>query len=193
MDFSSGKLNRLNTNIYKNIFPEEVFNIELINKASNELPKTTNDVIQRNHELSMGNVVYLDSNGIYKKALAEDSEKAFPVGVVSDISNSNIFTLIKTGRMSSPIKYDYDDTSILYLSDTIPGELVHYQEIKNNIYIPVAVYTNQGIIVNIQQGSIGDKMMEYDTIQYDSIFESYTEDEINEAIMQIKDGILNAK
>ena len=191
--FAVGKLNRLNTNIYKNIFPEEVFNMDFINESLDDLPETTDDIKQRGHGLSTGNVVYLDSDGLYKKALAENSKRAFPIGVVSGVSNSNVFTLIKTGKMQSSIKYNYEDTSILYLSDVTPGKLVHYQEIQNDIYIPVAVYTNQGIIVNIQEGSMGGKLIEYGAIQGEDIFESYTEDELNEVITQIKDGVLDAE
>ena len=187
--FVIGKLNRLNTNIYKNIFPDYVINMDYINSSLEDLPETSDDIRQNQHGLNVGNVIYLDSDGLYKKALAEDSKRAFPVGVVSKVSGDNFFTITKSGKMSSLIRYNYNDTSILYLSDTTPGKLVHYEEIKNDIYIPVAVYTNQGIIVNIQEGSKGSKMFSYGTIIQDDTFESYTNDELNEVINIIKEGV----
>ena len=183
------KDNRLNTNIYKNIFPEEPFDMSYINMAMDNTITTSNDIRQESHGLSIYDVVYLDIDGKYKKALAENSKRAIPVGIVSDIPSPNVFTLIKTGLMQYDSGYSYDDTSILYLSDTEPGKLVHYQEIQNTIYVPVAVYTNQGIIVNILQGSIGDVMLPYQ--QDTQTFETYSLFEINQLITQVKDDVMN--
>lgn len=181
--------NRLNTNIYKNIFPEEPFDMSYINLTMDNTITTTNDIKQDSHGLSVNDVVYLDTDGKYKKALAENSKRAVPVGVVSGVPSVNVFTLITTGLMTYDSGYPYDDTSILYLSDTEPGKLVHYQEIQNTIYIPIAVYTNQGIIVNILQGSIGSEMLPYgEDVQN---FETYSLFEINQLIAQVKDGVMN--
>ena len=187
--FVVGKLNRLNTNIYKNIFPDVVLDMDIVNKTLDDTIVTSNDIKQQNHGLSVGDVVYIDEDGLYKKALAEDSEKAFPVGIVSDVVNSNIFTLIGDGKTHITIRYNYEDTSVLYLSDKIPGKFVHYKEIQNKIYVPVAIYTNQGIVVNIQQGSKGANMLPYGTIIDESRYEFYTEEEISEVINTIKDGV----
>lgn len=184
---------RVNSNIYKNIFPEEVFNAIFLNQSLDDLPITNNDINQKDHGLATGNVVYCDSNGLYKKALAENSEKAFPVGIVASVSSRNVFTLIRAGKISNTLKYNYEDTSVLYLSDTIPGKLVHYNDIKNKVYIPVAVYTNQGIIVNIQEGTMGDKMKEYGVFQDTDSFNSYTQEELDEVVIQIRDGVFNAE
>lgn len=177
---------RLNSNIYKNIFPKESFDISCINESMNTLV-TTNDIQQISHGLSLYDVVYLDTDGKYKKAIAENSKRATPVGVVTKITSPDIFTLITTGMMTYDSVYNYDDTGVLYLSDITPGKLVHYQDIQNAIYVPVAIYTNQGIIVNILQGSIGDALMPYD--EFVEPFETYTLFELNELIAQIKEGI----
>ena len=82
---------------------------------------------------------------------------------------------------------DHDDTSILYLSDKSPGKLVHYTEITNTVYVPVAVYTDNSIIINIQQGSIGDKMVPYTVEELE--FELYSEAELNDVVNQIISGV----
>lgn len=181
--------NRLNTNIYKNIFPEEPFDMSYIADTMDNTITTTNDIKQESHNLSIYDVVYLDTDGKYKKAIAENSKRGFPVGVVSGIPSPHVFTLITTGLVQYDRVYTYDDTSILYLSDKEPGKLVHYEEIDNTIYIPIAVYTNQGIIVNILQGSIGNKMLPYEqTVQ---TFEPYSLYEINQLIVQVKEGVID--
>ena len=85
-------------------------------------------------------------------------------------------------------KYDYhhldfNDTSIIYLSDKEPGKLVHYSEITNTVYVPIAIYTNDSIIINIQQGSIGDTLAPYEPNKTD--FELYTQNELDNLIYQI--------
>lgn len=180
------ELNRLNTNIYKNIFPEAVIDMESINDIIDNTLTSTNDINQENHGLELYDIVYLDSDGKYKKALAEESTRASVEGMVTKISSSNVFTLMNTGQT----KYhhlDYSDTSVLYLSDKNPGKLVHYTDITNTIYIPVAIYTNDSVIINIQQGSIGSELAPY-IIEQES-FETYTTEELNELITQIKDNI----
>ena len=85
---------------------------------------------------------------------------------------------------------DYVDTSILYLSDKIPGKLVHYSNINNKTYVPVAIYADDKIIVNIQQGSIGDKLAPY--IPESSNFEKYEQQDLDDIVTQIIGGVLNA-
>lgn len=185
--FSVGTdLNRLNTNIYKNIFPEEVFNMEYINNAMMNTAVSTEDIKQENHNLSVYDVVYCDGEGNYHKALAEDSERAYPVGIVSEIKSTNVFTMLKVGKTSYQ-HMDFEDTTILYLSDKTPGKLVHYSEIENKIYVPVAVYVDNYIIINIIQGSIGDEMLPYGEVQQN--FETYSEQDLDDVISQITSGV----
>lgn len=181
------EFSRLNSNIYKNIFPEVVNDMEYINDMINNIPTTVQDVIQENHGLQLYDAVYLDDDGKYQKALAEDSEKATVVGMVTKVSSHNVFTLMTTGRFEY-INMTHDDTSVLYLSDKEPGKLVHYLEITNMVYIPVAIYTGDSIIINIQQGSIGDTLIPYDEEEID--FETYSIDELDDVVNQIVSGVM---
>lgn len=179
-------LNRLNSNIYKNIFPEEVINMDFINKSLANTIISTEDIRQDNHGLSVNDFVYLDDDGLYKKALAEESTRANVVGIVSKVAGPNVFTLMDSGTVSFD-HLDYNDTTILYLSDKIPGKAVHYSEISNTIYIPVAVYIEDKIIIHLQQGSIGDVLAPYEKEEQN--FENYTEQELNDVINQITNGV----
>ena len=182
-------LNRLNSNIYKNIFPEVVTDMEYINKIIDNIPTSTASIHQDNHNLQIGDVVYLDDDKLYKKALAENTNKSNVVGVVSKVNSSNVFTLMNTGKIDYQ-HLDYTDTSILYLSDKIPGKLVHYSNISNTIYVPVAIYADNKIIVNIQQGSVGDTLAPYE--QEITNFETYDIQDLDDIINQTIGGVLNA-
>lgn len=181
---------RLNSNIYKNIFPETVSDMEYINKIISETPTSTESLSQLNHGLQIGDVVYLDDDGLYKKALAENSNKSNVAGIVSKVNSLNTFTLMNTGKIDYQ-HLDYTDTSILYLSDKIPGKLVHYSNIDNMTYIPVAMYADNKIIVNIQQGSTGDYLAPYE--QEITNFDPYEQQDLDDIISQIKGGVLSAK
>ena len=180
---------RLNSNIYKNIFPEVVTDMEYINKIIDNIPTSTASIYQDNHNLQIGDVVYLDDDKLYKKALAENTNKSNVVGVVSKVNSSNVFTLMNTGKIDYQ-HLDYTDTSILYLSDKIPGKLVHYSNISNTIYVPVAIYADNKIIVNIQQGSVGDTLAPYE--QEITNFETYDIQDLDDIINQTIGGVLNA-
>jgi len=177
---------RTNSNIYKNIFPEVVTNMTYINDMIDNTPTTVSDIVQENHGLELYDIVYLDAEGKYQKALAEDSEKVMVTGMVTKVSSHNVFTLMTTGRF--PYEHmDLEDTGILYLSDKTPGKLVHYTEILNTVYVPVAVYTDDSIIINIQQGSIGSALAPYTTDNMN--FDLYTQDELNDVVNQIVSGV----
>lgn len=180
---------RLNSNIYKNIFPEIVNDMEYINKIIEKIPTSAESIFQEQHELQVCDAVYLDSDKKYKKALAENSEKANVVGIVSKVDGPNTFILMNTGKIEYQ-HLDYVDTSILYLSDKIPGKLVHYSNINNKTYVPVAIYANDKIIINIQQGSIGDELAPY--VPESSNFEKYEQQDLDDIVTQIKGGVLSA-
>lgn len=178
---------RLNSNIYKNIFPEEVFNMDYLNKSFANVIASTNDIKQENHGLSVNDFVYFDTtDNRYKKALAEDSTRANVVGLVSNVAGPNVFTLMKSGKVTFDT-LDCNDTTILYLSDKTPGKAVHYSEISNTVYIPIAIYIENNIIVSLQQGSIGDVLVPYEKEEQD--FENYTEQDLNDIITQVTNGV----
>lgn len=180
---------RLNSNIYKNIVPEIVSDMEYINKIIDNIPTSTASIHQDNHNLQIGDAVYLDDDKLYKKALAENSNKSNVVGIVSKVNSPNVFTLMNTGKIDYQ-HLDYTDTSILYLSDKIPGKLVHYSNISNTVYVPVAIYAGNQIIVNIQQGSVGDTLAPYE--QEITNFETYNKQDLDDIINQTIGGVLNA-
>lgn len=183
----SNTLKRLNSNIYKNIFAEDIFDMDFINQKISNAISSTEDIKQDNHGLSVNDFVYLDvTDNKYKKALAEDSARANVRGIVSKVAGPNVFTLMDSGKV--PFSHlDYNDTTVLYLSDKVPGEIVHYSEISNTVYIPVATYIENNIIINLQQGSIGDKLAPYE--KEEQLFELYTQPELNAVISQLVNGV----
>lgn len=178
---------RVNTNIYKNIFPEEVLDMGYISSLIDNTPTTTSDITQRDHGFKIGDVLYLDNDNMYKKALAEDSNKSTVAGVVTYVSTRHVFTLMTSGTIPYQ-ELKYTDTSIVYLSDKRPGEMVHYSEIKNTVYVPIGVYAGNKLIINTQEGSIGDKLLPYGDITLG--FETYTETELNDTINQVISGVM---
>ena len=56
--------------------------------------------------------------------------------------------------------------------------------------MPVAIYADDKIIVNIQQGSIGDELAPY--VLESSNFEQYEQQDLDDIIAQIKGGVLSA-
>ena len=185
--YATLEFSRVNSNIYKNIFPEEVFNMDYLNKSFANVIASTNDIRQENHGLSVNDFVYFDTtDNRYKKALAEDSTRANVVGLVSNVAGPNVFTLMKSGKVTFDT-LNYNDTTILYLSDKTPGKAVHYSEISNTVYIPIAIYIENNIIVSLQQGSIGDVLVPYEKEEQD--FENYTEQDLNDIITQVTNGV----
>ena len=177
---------RRNTNIYKNIFPEEIFNMDIAYKYEQKIGQDILVITQENHGFSVGNVLCV-INGVYQKARAEDSLRGQPVGVVSEVTNKDTFRLMKHGVM--PYKEQtFTDTTILYLSNLAAGGMVHYKYVTNKIYIPIAFYMDGSILVNIQRGSKGADMAPYE--EHESMgFEQYTESELNECIAATLGGM----
>lgn len=179
--------NRLNTNIYKNIFPEDVFDYGRIMTLQETAPTTLQDITQENHGFIVGNIVSC-VNGKYQKAIADNTEQGIPLGIVAAVHNENVFTLLSTGIFNWK-QYNYEDTSVLYLSDTIPGTLVHYSQIKTNIYVPVAVYINNNqILLNLQDKTVGAPMAPYE--QYSQNFDTYDKTELDEIVQHAISGVI---
>lgn len=172
---------RLNSNIFKNIFPEIVINMDIINSLEKNVKTSLYDVTQENHGFSIGDVLYEKTKGVYDKALADNSEKSIIAGVVTKVPSVNVFTLLTSGIIEYT-KADFTDSSTLYLSNTTPGLMTHYLNISNTMYIPVGIYAGEKVIISIQQGSIGAELAPYDS--YVDVFESYTQAELDDVINQ---------
>lgn len=104
------------------------------------------------------------------------------VGIVTAVKNENIFTLMDEGQLDWPY-LDFDDTTVLYLSDKNPGKVCHYKEIDNMTYIPIAIYTDGSIIINIMDGTTGAPFAPYDKNQEETQeFEPYTQADLDDII-----------
>lgn len=122
----------------------------------------------------------------YMKAIADPSiirqnlrkEISTIVGIVTAVKSKDIFTVIDQGYLDWP-HLDFDDTTVLYLSDKIPGKTCHYREIDNLTYIPIAIYTDNKIIINILDGATGAPLLPYKDVSYTQDFESYTQAELD--------------
>lgn len=174
---------RLNSNIYKNIFGFDVMDYTMIaSKLQNQIT-SLNEIKQENHGFSAGDVLYKDSNGNYGKALA-NADRSNVVGIVTKVASSDIFTLMSTGVMEYEY-LPYKDTTILYLSDRLEGKLAHYLDIYNKVYVPVAIYINKKIILNIQSGISGVYLQPYSD---EARFEPYSKEDIDDIIETVWDN-----
>lgn len=179
---------RLNSNIYKNIFPETILNMEYILNIINNSKNESEYVIQENHNFELYDVVYKDSNGIYYKSQATNSLSCNVDGIIAEVSSKDSFTVSLSGMFSYEHQ-SFKDTTILYLSDKYPGKIVHYYNIENKIYIPIAIYANNSIIINIQNGSSGVYLSSYEEYNENQNFENYTYSELKEVIDTIKGDV----
>ncbi len=177
--------NRLNSNIYKNIFAEEPIDVSIVNNFILDTIISVESIKQDNHGFSVNDVLYFDGER-YQKAIAENSERAIVAGVVSKVQSDNVFTLMDSGIIEWPA-FMPADSSFLYLSDEFPGQLVPYIEILNTAYIPVAVYIDNKIIINLQQGSFGDVMTPYQTQEVP--LDAYTQEELDDISSLIITGV----
>lgn len=182
---------RLNSNIYKNIFPHNVIDITYIHDKIDMVLTSANQVQQEAHGFKVNDVVFLDDDGVYRLSQADKPETAKVSGMVTKVNTAHIFTLLSIGRIKWQ-REPFVDTTILYLSDTEPGKLVHHTAIKSKILVPVAIYLNSNIILNIQQGSIGLDPYPYKKQLEVENFERYTIYEINEIIQAVDWGVSDA-
>lgn len=176
---------RLNSNIYKNLFPEEMMDFEELQEQLDNIPSSFNGIRQDNHCFSVCDVLYKDKNGIYHKAIADSTEKSNVVGMVTEVQSNNVFTLMEVG-VYDYMELPYKDTTILYLHDRIPGFICHYSYLKDKVYIPVAIYFRGKIILNIQTGFYGTELKPYSDMTID--FDTYSRQELDDVVEVIMNG-----
>ena len=139
----------------------------LVNKSTNS---NVLYIYQESHGLSVGNVVYLKSDGKYAKAFGEDSERIEVVGIVTKITDKDNFTITVSGEFQTADYDSYPNGTVLYLSDTYVGALTS----KPMQYIkPIAIKISTGLIINIQRAN------EY---SFEGTLLYYTSEEIIDAI-----------
>ena len=127
------------------------------------------EIIQNNHRLSIGNVVYLKADGTYAKAYAEDSERIEVVGIITEVIDSNTFILTVSGEFQTNLYDTYKNGSLLYLSEKTAGTIVN----NPTKYIkPIGVKINTGILINIQRANI------YEQDDFNETDDYYSNEEI---------------
>lgn len=112
---------------------------------------TVIDVVQADHGLSVGDVVYLNSSNKYVKAIANGSTEIKVIGIVSKVVDTSTFSITTHGEIKGSTFPSASIGSVLFLSESTYGLLVtsisKYRK-------PVAVKTNDGIYVLIQREDI---------------------------------------
>lgn len=154
---------RVNTNIYKNIFENILFDLYKIQNNITGVYKQENTIFQYKHNFDLYDLVYQDNNGLYKKGLANEEQYGV-IGIVSKIVNASEFILLTFGQIETNYNFS-SDSGILYLSDTEPGKFCTYDELTTNFYTPIGFYTGNTITLNILDSSVGDVLKKYcDTV-----------------------------
>lgn len=172
---------RLNSNIFKNIFPEEVLDVEYFEELKNKTIRSYHEVKQIGHGFQVNDVVAYDTKKGYYKPLASANTKDIK-GIVSKVRNADIFTLMDEGQLPYP-HLNFVDTTILYLSDKNPGQLCHYKDIENMTYIPIAVCAGDSIIINILGGASGTPLAPYEPkTEAPDDFEPYSQQDLDDII-----------
>ena len=177
--------NRYNSNIYKNIFENTLFDLYSIqNKIFNNRLKQ-NTVFQYNHCLNLYDLVYLDNNGIYKKGLAVEGERYNVCGMVSEVINENEFILTYYGKVEIEEPLSASDSSILYLSDIEEGKFCIYEDITSTFYTPIGFYIDGYILVSILDSSYGFPLHPYEEFQNQENITYLTNTDVNDIIQQV--------
>ncbi len=176
--------NRLNSNIYKNIFPDSFFNYQVYLDKVENLPTNTKEIYYPNHPFFPCAIVYYnDETKQYDFAVADGTKASYPVGMVV-ATRKNFFTLCDTGTMRMPYAIAYKDSTILYLADRYPGMFATFQEVKNNIYVPIAIYINDFMIINIRQGSKGGGIALYEP-SISELIDPYSKADLDAVIKEV--------
>ena len=103
----------------KTIFTNIVYDINFIDILKGNIVNTENKKMQENHGFNVGDVIYFDTNdNMYKKSIADNSEKSQVYGVVTEVPGENVFAVLQ-GRtdlrrklVESKIAYDKNDNII---------------------------------------------------------------------------------
>ena len=154
---------RVNTNIYKNIFDSLLFDLYNFQTILNGPYKQETTIFQYNHGFRIYDLLRLNQNGLYEKGIATES-KYDVIGMVTQILNDHEFVLTTYGPIETNISFS-SDSGILYLSDTQEGKFCTYEELTTNFYTPIGFYTGNTITLNILDSSVGDVLKKYcDTV-----------------------------
>lgn len=181
---------RINSNMYKNIDNELLDGTSIYESFLNNT-RYADDIIQNNHGFNVGDIVYLDSNdNKYKKAIADGTTKSLAVGIVRNVNSINSFGIQYGGIFKYDVQWPNKESSIMYLSDTNAGQFKYYADIRNRVYVPIAIYTHNGIIMCMHEGTVGAEYPYYPDSDNEEdgagpTIERYLEYELNGMISDI--------
>lgn len=175
---------RLNSNIYKNLFPELTLDMDIIWEKMQITPSSFNEILQPDHGFQVNDILYKISDNKYRKAIADGTNKSKVAGMVTKVDSKDKFTIMDVG-IYPYMHLPYKDTSILYLSDKKAGALGHYLDMYDKIYIPVAIYADDKIILNIQGGISGTLLQPYSENDITMEFETYQQEDLDDIIKTV--------
>lgn len=175
---------RLNSNIYKNIFDHIIFDLELIQDKKEKQPKPQIFSFEQYFDdLELYDIIYMDDNGIYKKAIANrDCYDA--IGMIININNG-IYTVMSAGILDNTFNIKQSMSGILYLSDTEPGKFVTYEEVNNMFYKPIGFFNDDKIIISICDASEGNTLEPYDNSLFNISFSTLDRIDIQGIINEV--------
>ena len=154
------KFTRFNSNIYKNIFEHIIFDLYFIHdELFNKTYKKDNVIFQPNHGFELYDLLYVNPNGVYKKGIANEQEYNV-IGIVSEIIDEDEFVITSHGIIGY-ISNFHSDSTILYLSESNYGKFDIYENITKQFYTPIGFITDNKLIINIMDSSMGNTLKKY--------------------------------
>ena len=178
---------RLNSNIYKNIFNHIIFDLELIQDKKEKQPKPqVFSFEQYFDDLELYDIIYMDDNGVYKKAIA-NRECYDAIGIIININNG-IYTVMSSGILDNDFNIKSSISGILYLSDADPGKFVTYEEINSMFYKPIGFFNNNKIIISICDASEGNVLEPYDNNIFNISFGHYSKYDLDSIVQEVLDN-----
>lgn len=165
-----------NSTIYRNPYNQLIFDLSQLGTVS----ISTNNIIkitQEKHLFQVGDILYYDiKEKKFSKAFAINDIQSEVCGVVSEVLNNDNFIITGEGLIETN-RYEFDEGTILYLSDVYPGKLVSIP--PSDIIKQIATQATNGIIIDIQRG------YKITNSTSSEILEAYTKEELDEIIKNI--------
>ena len=180
---ATAEFERTNSNIYKNIFETVLHELFYIDDETLFPRRKENTILQFNHQFQINDIICLHNNGLYKKALASE-ELYNAIGIVKEIINEDKFVL-STYEVIDNNDNSSTGSSILYLSDKIPGTFTTYESIENTFYVPIGFKTGNKIIINILDSSVGDIMLDYQDNIFDQNITFFSNNDIEYVVQEV--------
>lgn len=112
--------------------------VDLIGASSSS--SISEPINQTAHGLSVLDVIRLNSSGSYQKAIADSSQNAEVIGIVTEVLDSDNFTVTTFGKVAGFVGLVPGD--VYFLSETIPGAITATPPslfIEGNVIKPLLV------------------------------------------------------